>query len=477
MTLKASLLLFGALLASPFLHGEGVHAVDIYTTAQGRPKAMLRSTAELVNRVALSEKRFFVFVNPERTFQEIEGIGGAITDSSAAVWSSLPEEARKRLLKDYFSPTEGIGYSLVRTTIHSCDFSPEPYTYCEDGDKSLKSFSLAHDQRDRLPMLRSAIVAAGGSLKVYASPWSPPGWMKDNGSLMNGGSLLPSHSRTWANYIVRFAKEYAKAGVPLWGLTVQNEPMNSQRWESCVFSDEQERDFIKRDLGPALHAAGLYDLKLLAWDHNRTLIYRRAQTIYDDPEAARYIWGLSFHWYVSDCYENIARVRESYPNKHLVFSEGCAQHFRTEGLDDWSHGERYASSMIRDFNNGTCAWTDWNLLLDERGGPNHADNYCFAPVHAMGQGGELRRMNSYYYIGHFSKFVRPGARRIAASASNDTLETTAFLNTDGSIAVIVLNRSEHDQPFALWLDSLATPLVSPAHSIQTLLVGARWGAQ
>ncbi len=169
-------------------------------------------------------------------------------------------------------------------------------------------------------------------------------------------------------------------------------------------------------------------------------------------------------------FDNIRRVKETYPDKHLIFTEGCVENFQFAGINDWRLGERYGYSMINDFNAGTEAWTDWNILLDQTGGPNHVGNFCYAPIHGDTRSGQLLYTNSYYYIGHFSKFIRPGARRVATAASRDILQTTAFQNPDGSVAVVVMNSTDKPLDFQLWIQGQATPTTSPAHSIMTMMV-------
>jgi glucosylceramidase len=252
-------------------------------------------------------------------------------------------------------------------------------------------------------------------------------------------------------------------------LTVQNEPMAVQSWESCNYSAQEERDFVKYHLGPALRAAGLKDKKLIIWDHNRSMMYERAQVVLDDPEATQYVWGVGFHWYVGDHFENVSRVHEAYPKINLLFTEGCNGPYDFSKINDWTFGENYGASMLNDFNNGAVGWTDWNVLLDEQGGPNHVGNFCFAPIHGDTKTGELHYMNSYYYIGHFSKFIRPGARRIISSSTVDHLLTTAFVNPDGKIAVVVMNGSADEQRYFLWVAGKAAETSSPAHSIMTLV--------
>lgn len=308
---------------------------------------------------------------------------------------------------------------------------------------------------------------------MFVSPWSPPAWMKDNNDMLQGGSLKPEFYDAWANYFVKFIQAYEKAGIPIWGLSVQNEPMAKQTWESCIYTAEQERDFIKNSLGPALAKSGLSGKKLIAWDHNRDLIYQRASTYLHDPEAAKYIWGIGFHWYEiwngGRQYENVKRVAEAFPDKNLLLTEACNYPFSWETFDQWKWGEQYGENMIHDFNNGAVAWTDWNILLDETGGPNHVGNFCFAPVHAKTGEGTLHYMNSYYYIGHFSKFIKPGAKRIVSSSSRAQLLTTGFLNPDGSIAVIVMNPTEEKIAYRMYLGGQAVETVSLPHSIATLV--------
>ncbi|OGX84730.1 glycoside hydrolase family 30 protein [Hymenobacter glacialis] len=421
------------------------------------------------------ETQVCVFVYPKNTFQTMLGIGGALTDASAETFAKLPKPQQQEFLKAYYSPTAGIGYTLARTTIHSSDFSSGSYTYVADKDAGLKTFSVKHDEQFRIPFIKQAMAAAGGKLTLYASPWSPPAWMKDSGTMLRGGKLLPQYRQAWADYYVKFIKAYEQLGIPIWGLTVQNEPMATQKWESCIFTGEEERDFIKGYLGPTLQKGGLGNKKLIAWDHNRDLLVQRASAVLDDPQAAKYVWGIGYHWYETwtgsaMLFDNVRRVHEAYPNKNLIFTEGCVENFKLDRVNDWALGERYGMSMIGDFNGGTVGWTDWNVLLDETGGPNHVGNFCFAPIIADTKAGKLIYTNAYYYIGHFSKFIRPGARRISASSNRDVLQTTAFRNPDGSLAVVVMNQTDKPLDFQLWIDGQAAKTTSAAHSIMTMVL-------
>ncbi|MDR1755961.1 MAG: glycosyl hydrolase [Culturomica sp.] len=411
----------------------------------------------------------YVLVNPAVTFQTMHGFGGAITDAAAETFARLPEEKQQELLQAYYDPQSGIGYNFGRINMAGCDFSSSSYHHIEEGDTELKTFDLSPDEKHRIPLLRQIQETTQDELLLLVSPWSPPAWMKSNRNVLRGGSLLDPYKPAWANYYIRFIDEYEKRGIPIWGVSVQNEPMAAQSWESCIYTAEEERDFIKNYLGPTIARSAHKDLKLIAWDHNRDLIYHRAHTIMNDPEAARYVWGFGFHWYGQALFDNLKLVKESYPEKELLFTEGCAEGFHPEKITNWALGERYAYSMIRDLNSGTSAWLEWNILLDEKGGPNHAGNFCFAPVHADTRTGELIYTNSYYYIGHFSKFIRRGAKRIAVSSTRNNLETTGFLNPDGSVAVILLNRTDHPIAFKLGMNGRATDLTAFPHSILTVV--------
>lgn len=478
--LNLSLLLFSALLIAGNKPGEQVTStgkkVVVYTTAENtKLKLTLTETVNFVPFGQPLETQPCVFVDPAKTFQTFVGIGGAITDASAETFAKLSKEKQQEILQQYYDVNKGIGYTLARTNIHSCDFSSGSYTYVNDNDATLKSFSVAHDKEFRIPLIKQAIAAAGGKLTLFASPWSPPAWMKDNNNMLKGGKLLPKYYQSWADYYVKFIRAYEAEGIPVWGLSVQNEPMATQTWESCIYTGEEERDFIKKYLGPTLQKSGLGGKKLIAWDHNRDLMYQRASTVLDDPEAAKYVWGIGFHWYESwtgggKIFDNVARVHEAFPKTNLIFTEGCAESFDMSKINEWKWGETYGRSMINDFNNGTVAWTDWNILLDEKGGPNHVGNFCFAPVHADTKTGEIYYLSSYYYIGHFSKFIRPGAKRITSASSRGQLLTTAFLNTDGKIAVVVMNQSDLEIPYRLWIAGQAAEVKSLPHSIQTLIV-------
>lgn len=414
-----------------------------------------------------------VFVNPNKSFQTFLGIGGAVTDAAAEVYARLPESKQKELLDAYYSDS-GIKYSLIRTTIHSSDFGTGSYTYIEDGDTSLNTFSIEKDLKYRIPLIKDIYESAAKKLTLYASPWSPPAFMKSNNDMLHGGKLLPEYYDSWAKYYTKFIEAYEKEGLPIWGITIQNEPMATQIWESCIYTAEEERDFLKNYLGPAMENAGYSDKNIVVWDHNRDLASDRANVIFDDPEASQYAWGLGFHWYEiwtggDEHFDNLRSIKESYPEKELLFTEGCNESFDSTKYQYWPNAERYGRNMINDFNAGTVGWTDWNILLNQRGGPNHVGNYCFAPIHADLRSGELIYTPSYSYIGHFSKYIQPGAKRISTSTSHTDLLSTSWLNEDGTMATVVMNSGNEAIKYSLYVEEEACDLEISPHAIQTLI--------
>lgn len=469
-------LIFSGCRDAPEIQGEGwtiPRNAEVYLTARDTDDRLARQEdISFFGFPQPDEASPAVMVDPNKTFQTIEGFGGALTDASAETFAKLPESRQKELLEAYFDPDKGIGYTLCRTSIHTCDFSSVSRAYTEVAEDTLLAhFSIEQDRAFRIPFILRAMEASGDQMRLFASPWSPPGWMKTNGSMLQGGKLKPEYRDTWAQYYIRFIRAYEAEGIPIWGLTVQNEPMAKQTWESCIYTAAEERDFVRDHLGPALESAGLSRVKLMIWDHNRGILYQRAKVVYDDSLASQYVWGTGFHWYVGDHFENVRLVHDAFPDKKLIFTEGCVSSFDPDRIDEWQWGERYAESVLMDLNHWTNGWVDWNVLLDERGGPNHVGNFCFAPVHADTEKGTLHYMNSYYYLGHFSKFIRPGARRIVASSNDDRLLATAFLNPDGRIAVVILNLTNEEIPLMLWVEGHAAKQASPAHSIITVLMG------
>ncbi|MBL8329454.1 MAG: glycoside hydrolase family 30 protein [Rubrivivax sp.] len=409
-----------------------------------------------------------LWVDTTRRFQTLLGFGGAFTEAAATVWQRLPAAQQQALLQAYFSPTQGHGYTLCRVHMNSCDFSLGNYAHAEvPGDLALQHFSIARDRQALLPMIRAAQQVAGRPLQLLVSPWSPPAWMKSNGRMNDGGRLLPECRAAWAQCFVRFIQAYAEEGVPVWGVSVQNEPEAHQRWDSCLYTAEEERDFVRDHLGPALHAAGLGEVRIVVWDHNRDVMVERASVIYGDARAAQYVWGTGFHWYGEEHFDHVQLVHDAWPDKQLLFTEGCQEggvhHSR------WTLGERYARALINDLNRWTVGWIDWNLLLDEQGGPNHVGNLCSAPVLADAASGMLHHQASFWTLGHFARFIAPGAQRVLCASTRQALEATAFVHDDGRTAVVALNREDRPMDIELVLDGLRWEAQLPPHAIASFV--------
>lgn len=421
-------------------------------------------------------KRPVIAVNSRIEHQEFMGFGGAFTESAAYTLSEAPEAVREEALRAYFSKTEGLGYVLGRVHINSCDFSLENYVYVEDGDKELSTFDLSREEKWVVPMIRDAVRYAGEPLKLLASPWSPPGYMKDTGEMNYGGKLLPEYRETWAKYYVRYIEEMKKRGIDIWAVSIQNEPLATQTWDSCIYTAEEERDFIKTHLGPVLKDA-YPDTEIIVWDHNRDVLVERAAVVLSDQEAAKYVWGVGNHWYVSEAFENLTALHNLYPDKHILFTEGCVELTTTSEnavhngyLGSWSNGERYGRNIIGDFNNWSRGWIDWNLVLNEIGGPNHVYNYCEAPVMYDRNQKKLIYNNSYYYIGHFSKYIAVGAKRLETSVTKEGVHAVAFRNPDGRTVVVAQNEGFIAE-LALVVDGQGININLPDNSITTFIIG------
>lgn len=406
-----------------------------------------------------------IIVDDDVTFQTIIGFGGAFTDASAGTFGKLPPDAQKEFIKACFDPDSGNGYTLCRTTIHSCDYSDEMYTYDDvAGDKNLKHFTIDHDRQYRIPMIRQAMEETGNNLRLFASPWSPPGWMKTNGEMKHGGKLLPEYHQTWADYFVKYINAYKEEGIPMWGITVQNEALAVQVWESCIFTATEEKDFVRDYLGPTLRKNGLADVKLMIWDHNRGIMYQRVEAAYEDPEASGYIWGTGFHWYVGDHFDNVRMVHDAYPDKKILYTEA--------GLTgSWQSATELARNMIHDLNNWANGWVFWNLILDQGNGPRHAGGIWGRStiVNADLDSGTISFNPPHYVFGQFSKFIKPGAMRLPCTSSSDDFIATAFLNPDQKIAVVVLNLKNNEQMGQMWIENKVIKFTSPPNGVITLV--------
>ncbi len=417
--------------------------------------------------VKVTQKQSFeqIMINPKELKQEIIGFGGAFTESSAYNLSRIDKIQREKAIEAYFDPEKGLGYSIGRISIHGCDFSLGSYLYIKDYDDTLKSFDISRDQ-PIIDLIKDAEKYAQKPIKILGSPWTPPFWMKDNQSPIKGGKLLPKYYQTWADYFVKFIDAFQKKGIEVFAVTVQNEPAAVQRWDSCIYSGEEEKMFVKV-LGPTLERAGYNDKHIYIWDHNRDEMVERSKAVLSDKEAYKYVYGTAFHWYENEQFDEVRKTHELFPDKHLLFTEGCQEggpHF-----GEYHVGERYGRNMINDLRNYTEGYIDWNLFLDDTGGPNHVNNLCSSPMMIKVFHEELIYMSSYYYIGHFSKFIKPGAIQMASSGT-DKLLYVSFINPDQSQVIVIQNEKEKAQNINIKGLREKVKLTIDAHSISTLIL-------
>ncbi len=406
---------------------------------------------------------------PDVRFQIIEGFGGAFTDAAGYVFSLMPEENRKQLLKDYFSPG-GLGYVFGRTSVDSCDFSTEMYAADDDpDDRDLSRFDMERPLRHVLPLLLGAQETAGRPIRMMLTPWSPPAWMKTNASRKHGGKLKRECRALWAEYICKYILEAEKAGMDVRFLSSQNEPRASQTWDSCLYTGAEEGEFIRDFLHPALIRHGLGHVALLIWDHNKERAYERACETLADEETEKTVDGVAVHWYSGDHFEALRMIRDRFPGKRLVFSEACVEYSVYKEGNALRNARMYAHEIIGGLNHGLNIFLDWNLLLDEKGGPNHVGNYCDAPVMYNTQTGEMTKNLSFDYIGHFSRYIKPGAQRIGLSRFGDGTEATAAVNPDGSVCAVIMNPSPEKCLFGLRMNGKVWPVSLDGDSIVTCL--------
>jgi glucosylceramidase len=407
-----------------------------------------------------------VTVDTTRKFQAILGFGGAFTEATAYNLDKIGEPKRGAILKSYFSPYTGSGYTVCRTQLQSCDFSVAKYSYDDvAGDYDLNNFSLQHETTWMIPTIKEAMAVAGSDIKIFASPWSPSAWMKSNNNMLNGGTLLSNCQDAWALMFVKYVQGMKGYGVPIWGVTIQNEPEATQTWESCIYTAASERDFLKLHLGPAL-AQNKVDVKVMIFDHNKDHIATWATTILGDTAAAKYAWGTAFHWYSGDQFQNVGTTHDNFPTKHLLATEEAWY----LPMYNWTIGQMYAHDIIGDLNNWAEGWVEWNLVLDQNGLPRHDPNTgCAASVHIDFNNDSVHYNPSYYYIAQFSKYLRPGALRMGCTSSSAGLEATAFRNTNGRIVVVAYNNTAAAIAFKIKQGSQIVKPTIPAHAIMDFI--------
>uniref|UniRef100_A0A3P8UKH6 Glucosylceramidase n=1 Tax=Cynoglossus semilaevis TaxID=244447 RepID=A0A3P8UKH6_CYNSE len=372
-------------------------------------------------------------ISREQKYQKIRGFGGAMTDAAAINILSLSAGTQEQLLRQYFS-SEGIGYTFVRVPMASCDFSTRLYTYADTpGDYDLDHFSLAQeDVNMKIPLLQRAQALSPRPLSLLASAWSAPSWMKTNGALIGKGSLLGQpggkEHKAWAQYYVRFLEEYAKHNLTFWAVTTGNEPsagrISNYSFQALGFTPEEQRDWVALDLGPALHSSPYPNTHVLILDDNRLLLSHWAKVVSLGQRSLGKITALLY--------------------------------LRPDFLSDLNHH--------------VSGWIDWNLALDQTGGPNWVKNFVDSPVIVDKHRDVFYKQPTFYSMAHFSKFLWEGSQRVGVSASQDTeLKYTAFVRPDNSVILIILNRSSAEVPFEVWDPEVGhITSTAPARSFLTL---------
>ena len=434
-----------------------------YTTNKDGVFICTEKTLEKDERIEMN----LIKAYPEVRYQEVLGMGGALTEAAAYTYSRMSDEKKKELIGLYFGE-KGNRYNFCRTHVQSCDFALGNYAYVEDQDDSeLKTFSIERDKQYIIPFIHEA-QKKEKDLCFLASPWSPPAFMKTNGDMNHGGKLKKEYYGMWAKMVARYISEYEKEGIKISRLTVQNEPNATQTWDSCLFTGSEEQEYVCNYLRAALDQEGHNDVKINVWDHNKERVLDRALESLSTEEAEKKIDGIAFHWYTGDHFEALAEVRNRFPEKELIFTEGCVEYSRFASDNQVAHAEMYAHDILGNFNAGMNAYLDWNIYLDELGGPNHVKNYCDAPVMCDTKNDTIDVKLSYYYIGHFSRFIKRGAKRMLVSRFTSKVEACGFVNPDGEKIMILLNCTDDTQAFTFCESGMKCDMEIPAHSIQTL---------
>ena len=382
----------------------------------------------------------FVTLNPALQFQEMEGFGAALTGSSAYVlMEHLSASERQATLRDLFSPEDGIGISYLRITVGASDFSLANYTYNDltpgQTDPAMQSFSLARDEQHLIPLLKE-ILAIAPDLRIMATPWSAPAWMKSNQSLLGGGSLNPGSYEAFARYLTTYLGEMKQQGIEIDALTVQNEPQHSAPYPSMLMTAGEQKIFIRDHLGPMLEQAGIRT-KLILYDHNWDNPDYPLE-ILGDPVAKDFVAGTAFHCYAGEV-RSMSEVREAHPDKGIYFTE-CSG-------GDWSpdFGTNLAWNIDNLFVGATRHWAKtvllWNLALDENHGPrNGGCPDCRGVITVNSANGAVTNNVEYVLLGHTARFVRPGAHRISTpDTRSQGISQVAFQNTDQSFVMVAYN--------------------------------------
>ena len=406
-----------------------------------------------------------VVLYPQETFQTMEGFGGAVTDAAGYVYSLMDEDQKRQLLEAYFSPAR-MNYTTLRVPLDSCDFALEQYEAMSGPDDP---FSMARTEKYILPMLRDIQGYVGHPPELMLSPWSPPAFMKTNGKRENGGQLKPEYRAMWAEYLCRYIKEFQDRGFTVRRVSLQNEPHAVQTWDSCTCTASQQKEFLRDFMAPALAHHGLEDVEIFLWDHNKERVYEWMRDVIDETTDPLVV-GAAFHWYSGDHFQALDILQRRFPGKKLIASESCFEFYKYGNLAPSAAGQKLAHELMGDLNHGMSAFYDWNLLLDEKGGPNYVKNYCLAPFLYDTHAKKLVPQLLAQYMEHFSHYLVPGSVRIGASSYSQTVETTAWRRPDGTIAVVLLNQDESIAPVCLRLNGQVAEFMLYPQSITTCVI-------
>ncbi|WP_426454683.1 glycoside hydrolase family 30 protein [Paenibacillus sp. S-38] len=422
-----------------------------------------------------------IAVDPAQRFQVMDGAGASFTEASAyLLMERLTPEARREVILRLFDKEQGIGLSLLRQPIGSCDFVLGPYSYADEPQPAdLPGFSIEHDRRWVLPVLQESLAVHPGRIRVTCATWSPPAWMKANGSelgLKDGirGTLLPEHYDAYAAYISKFILAYRDEGIPVYATSIQNEPLHdSNGWPGMYFTGPEEAQFIKSSLVPAFRRYGI-DAQIHCFDHNWDLGADYVQAVYDDSEVSPHVAGSAWHWY-GGTESVMSEIHERYPDKGIWFTEGSGgewnpvKHWRDGFLEEMKQVIRLPRHWCR-----SVIW--WNVALDEHNGPDYyyvqhlnRRSTCRGLITVHQETGEVTYNADYYTLGHISKFVDTGAVRIASDTCEDDLESAAFENPDGSRVLIVSNRTDTVKRLRVTCDGQAVEYALDGEAAATLV--------
>lgn len=395
---------------------------------------------------------FTIVIDSTITYQSIDGFGAALTGSSAYLIKQMSDDKRAALLDDLFNPEKGIGINYLRLTIGSSDFSIGTYSYCDKADISTFAIPEA-DRRDLLPVLRE-ILKINPSIKILASPWSAPAWMKGNNSMLGGSLKGKEVYDDFAEYFVQYVKTFANEGIHIDAITIQNEPMHEINTYPTMKMLWQEQNEIIRDyLGPKFEKENI-KTKIIIWDHNFDMSYYPTN-ILNDPKTRKYVAGTGWHGYGGKA-SAIDEVQAKHPDKDVYFTEQSGGGWNTDtriGNMFWYMREYLMASV----NRGSKNFIMWNLALNENNGPNTTTGGCqnCRGVVTIKDDGTYSRNEEYYLLGHFSKAVRLDAKRIENSSTKwpGGMTTSSFMNKDGSKVLVVINRSGATQKYSVRIEN------------------------